>query len=142
MRKILIGGLVFLLALTAGAGAVYFWPVPTVQEACGAPNWCKEIGSFYDFSVHGAGPDTLFSLMVDEPGWLAWDTLTFFGQRRLGPHALVAAAYVTMHTPARNFASPMLIYPTAQGNVMVAFRITTQRNGNSFAIVDLYSHRQ
>lgn len=40
MRKVLVGVIVLLLV---AAGAVYFWPVPTVQQVCaGTPEWCRE----------------------------------------------------------------------------------------------------
>ena len=123
MRKALFGGFVLLATILMAAGLVYFWPIPTTQQMCQAPDWCLERGSDYYLgaSTWETGGGTFFFVKTD-PEWFAWDTLMLLGKRGFGPHAVIAAAYVAANTPPDGQAQTRRTtsYSTAWGRIMLS----------------------
>jgi len=104
LRNVLIGVPVVLLI---AATAVYFWPVPTIQQACmGGDQWCKEEAPDHTFLIRRAEwPREAIEFYVSTPpNDLWWRTESLLAGRRglganLGPHALIAAAYILSEPP-------------------------------------------
>ena len=106
LRNVLIGVPVLFLIAT---GAVYFWPVPTIQQACmGGDSWCKEESPDHTFLISRAewpkDREAIEFYASTPPDDLWWRTESFLARGRglgprLGPHALIAAAYILSEPP-------------------------------------------
>lgn len=96
VKSVLIG--VLTVALVAAAIG-YFWPMPTIQQACmGGNQWCREEGTNYTVLASRADwseDEKAIEFYVNaSPGDLWWRTKDSMLRKGLGPHAWIAAAYI------------------------------------------------
>lgn len=128
----LAGGSLATVLVFTTLGALYFWPVPTAQSLCGDSVCNGELGENYvylemdaDFEILGYQlNDTAFGLWEfgpeDELRVTPRGTMMYLVRRGLGPHALVAAAYVAVNsTDSGVYPTPELRYPTVGGEMRI-----------------------
>ncbi|MEX1068450.1 MAG: hypothetical protein WED08_01445 [Patescibacteria group bacterium] len=87
------------IALLLAAGLIYFWPIPTIQQVCrGGDQWCSmETPGHHAQASKGTWsewPEAIHFYVSTPPSDLWWWTSDFLADSKLGPHAIIATAYI------------------------------------------------